>query len=231
MEQVSLRARTGRVPGSRHSRRLRREGQVPAVVYGRELEEPLHIAVDARDLYGVLHTDAGLNALITLHVDDGDEILTMARVVERHPFRSEYRHVDFQKIALTETITTEVPIHFEGEPIGVREGDGVFSPARTSVEIEALVTQIPGHVEVDISGLEVGDALRIADMPEVEGVTYLEDPEYVVVSVTYPAAEIEEPEPEAELLEGEEAAEEAVEGEEPSGEESGAEGEETAEEE
>lgn len=229
MEQVSLRARTGRTPGSRASRRLRREGQVPAVVYGREME-PLHIAVDGRELYGVLHTDAGLNALITLEVDDGkDEILTMARIVERHPFRTEYRHVDFQKIALTETITTEIPIHFEGEPVGVREGEGVFSPARTSVEIEALVTQIPSHVELDINDLEVGDALRIADLPEIDGVTYLEDAEYVVVSVTYPAAEIEEPEPEVAegeeegvVPEGEEAAEgeeESAEGEEESAEE------------
>jgi large subunit ribosomal protein L25 len=221
MEQVSLRARTGRAPGSRASRRLRREGQIPAVVYGREME-PVHIAVDARELYGVLHTDAGLNALITLQVDEGDEILTMAKIVERHPFRAEYRHVDFQKIALTETVTTEVPIHFEGEPVGVREG-GVFSPARTTVHIEALVTQIPGHVELDISALEIGEALRISDLPEIDGVTYLENPEDVVVSVTVPAAEIEEPEPE--LVEGEEI--EAVpEGEEPA-EEPAAEGEET----
>lgn len=213
MEQVSLRARTGRTPGSRASRRLRREGQIPAVVYGQEME-PINIAVDARDLYGALHTEAGINALITLEVD-GEDLLTMARVVERHPFRSEYRHVDFQKISLTETVTTEVPIHFEGEPIGVQEG-GVFSPARTSVHIEALVTQIPGHIQLDISGLEVGDALRISDLPPVEGVTYLEDPESVVVSVTVPAAEIEEPQPELEegeevetVPEGEEGAEEA----------------------
>lgn len=211
MQQVSLRAETGRVPGSRSSRRLRREGQVPAVVYGRDIE-PINVAVDARELYGVLHTEAGTNALITLQMD-GDEVLTMARVIERHPFRSEYRHVDFQKISLTETITTEVPIHFEGEPVGVREG-GVFSPRRTSVEIEAVVTQIPGHVELDISGVELGDSLRVSDLPEVEGVTYLEDPESVVMSVTVPAAEIEEPEPEVaegELVEGEEVPE----GEEP----------------
>lgn len=198
MEQVSLRARTGRASGSRASRRLRRQGQVPAVVYGRDME-PLNVAVEARELYTVLHTDAGLNALITLETEEGDEILTMARVVERHPFRREYRHVDFQKIALTETITTEVPVHFQGEPVGVVEG-GVLSPARTMIQIEALVTQIPGHLEVDISGIELGDALRIVDLPEVEGVTYLEDPEAVVVSVTVPAAEEEEPE----MAEGEE---------------------------
>jgi len=220
MEQVSLRARTGRAPGSRASRRLRREGQVPAVVYGRDME-PISIAVDARDLYTALHTDAGLNALITLEVDDTEEILTMARVVERHPYRREYRHVDFQKIALDETITTEVPVHLEGEPVGVQEG-GVLSPARTMVQIEALVTQIPGFIELDISDLELGGVLRIADLPQVEGVAYLEDPEAVVVSITVPAAEIEEPE--AEVAEGE-AVEEAPEAEEaPAEEEASSEG-------
>ncbi|HEX2154585.1 MAG TPA: 50S ribosomal protein L25 [Acidimicrobiia bacterium] len=219
MEQVSLRARSGRTPGSRSSRRLRREGQVPAVVYGHDMES-MSVAVDARELYNALHTDAGLNALITLQVD-GDEILTMARIVERHPYRSEYQHVDFQKILLTETVHAEVPLHFEGEPVGVREG-GVFSPARTMVQIEALVTQIPGHIELDISALEIGDALRIGDLPVLEGVTYLEDPEAVVVSVTVPAAEIEEPEPEP--IEGEEGVV-PEEGEEPTSDEAAAEGE------
>lgn len=219
MEQVSLRARTGRVPGTRASRRLRREGQVPAVVYGHGMD-PINVSVDARELYAALHTDAGLNALINLDVD-GQEILTMARVVERHPYRREYRHVDFQKIALDETITTEVPVHLEGEPVGVQEG-GVLSPARTMVQIEALVTQIPGFIELDISDLELGGVLRIADLPQVEGVAYLEDPEAVVVSITVPAAEIEEPE--AEVAEGE-AVEEAPEAEEaPAEEEASSEG-------
>jgi len=220
MEQVSLRARTGRVPGTRASRRLRREGQVPAVVYGHEME-PINVAVDARELNAALTTEAGLNALINLEID-GQAVLTMARVVERHPYRSEYRHVDFQKVSLTETVTTEVPLHFEGEPIGVREG-GVLSPARTTVMIEAVVTQIPGHIEVDINELELGGVLRIADLPQIEGVTYHEDPEEVIVSVTAPAAE--EPE---EVPEGEEeeaaapaapAEEAAPEAEEASGEE------------
>lgn len=220
MEQVSLRARTGRATGSRASRRLRREGQVPAVVYGRDLE-PIHIAVDGRDLYGALHTEFGVNALINLEIEgEDDDILTLARIIERHPFRAEYRHVDFVKVSLTETVTAEVTIHFEGEPVGVEEG-GVFSPRRTSVEIEALVTNIPGHIELDVSGVEIGDSLRIADLPAIDGVEYLEDPDAVIMSVTLPAAEEEpEPEPELELLEGEIPVEgeegEEVEGEEPS---------------
>lgn len=213
MEQVTLRAQPGRPTGSRASRRLRREGRIPAIVYGRGMD-PLPISVDEHDLFGALHTEAGTNALIRLQVEGRDEILTLARVVERHPYRREYRHVDFQQVLLTETVSAEVPIHFEGEPVGVREG-GVLSPARTTVHIEAVVTQIPSHVELDISGVALGDALRISDLPEIEGVTYLDDPGAVVMSVTAPAAEIVE-EPEEAVLEGveaEEAAEEAEAGE------------------
>jgi len=176
--------------------------------------EPLNVAVDGRELWAALRTEAGVNALINLDVD-GEEILTMARVIERHPYRAEYRHVDFQKISLTETVSAEVPVVFEGEPVGVRESGGVFSPARTVIQIEAVVTNIPGHIEVDISGVDINEVLRIADLPEIEGVSYLEDPEDVVMSVTPPAVEEpEEPAEGVEVPEGEEvpaAPEEAAE--------------------
>lgn len=205
MDQVSLRAHTGRIPGSRSSRRLRREGQVPAVVYGHDLE-PISIAVDARELAAVLHTELGSNAIINLEVEGGKEILTLARAITRHPFRAEYQHIDFVKVSLTETVTTDVAIHFEGEAAGVKEG-GVFSPRRSSVQIEALVTQIPGSIVVDITGVEIGESLRIEDLPVVAGVTYLEDPDSVVMSITHPAAEIEEPVAEEEGVEGVETGE------------------------
>ena len=108
-------------------------------------------------------------------------------------------------------LAAEVAIHFEGEPIGVRDG-GVFSPARTHVLVEALPTEIPGSIELDISGVELGESLRVADLPELEGVTYLDDPEAVIMSITTPAAEVEE-----EVEEGEEVAD--AEGEAPEGEE------------
>jgi len=138
----------------------------------------------------------------------------MARVIERHPFRNEYRHIDFVTVSLDETLRAEVVIHFEGTPIGVRDG-GVFSPSKTHVEVETLATSIPSGIELDISGVEMGGALRVADLPQLEGVVYIDDPETVLMSVTAPAAEVEE----AEEIEGEEGAE-AVEGEEPHGEES-----------
>jgi large subunit ribosomal protein L25 len=212
--QVTLRAETGRATGSRESRRLRRTGQVPAIVYGKSLD-PINVSVDAHDLHMALHTEAGANALINLEIEGQDEVLALARVIERHPFRNEYRHIDFVTVALDETVHAEVVIHFLGTPIGVEEG-GVFSPSKTQVVVETLVTSIPSGIELDISSVAMGEALRIADLPEIEGVTYTEDPETVLMSVTAPAAEIEEEpeEGEGEEIEGEG---EPVEGEEPDG--------------
>jgi large subunit ribosomal protein L25 len=217
MPEVSLRAQTGRSTGSRESRRVRKTGSVPAIVYGKGTE-PVSIAVDAHDLHVVLHTEAGANALINLEIEGGATLLTMARVIERHPFRNEYRHIDFVTVSLDEIVTAEVAIHFEGTPIGVING-GVFSPQRTHVVIEALPTAIPSAIVLDVSDVEIGDSLRIADLPVIEGVTYAEDPEAVVMSVTTLAAEVvEEPEEELEgegeeLAEGEEPAEGEQEGE------------------
>jgi len=224
MSEVTLRAETGRATGSRESRRLRKTGLVPAIVYGKTIE-PITVAVDAHDLHMALHTEAGANALINLAIEGQDVVLTMARVIERHPFRNEYRHVDFVTVSLDETVHAEVVIHFEGTPVGVIEG-GVFSPSKTHVVVETLATSIPSGIELDISGVDVGGALRIADLPEIEGVLYIEDPETVLMSVTAPAAEIEEEpeELEGEELEGEEG---AAEGEEPDGQAEEAAGEET----
>ncbi|HXV71749.1 MAG TPA: 50S ribosomal protein L25 [Acidimicrobiia bacterium] len=212
MSQVSLRAQAGRKSGSRESRRIRRGGEVPAVVYGTELD-PIPVQVDSHDLHVALHTEAGTNAIINLEIEGGDTLTTMARVIERHPFRNEYRHVDFVTVDLSRKITAEVALHWVGTPEGVKDG-GVFSPRRTHVQVQVLPTQIPQFIELDVSAVEIGGSLRIEDLPELEDIEYLEDPDAVVMSVTVPAAEIEEPEPEeAELLEGEEL-EEGEEGEE-----------------
>jgi large subunit ribosomal protein L25 len=211
-EQITLRAETGRATGSRSSRRLRRTGQVPAVVYGKGTD-PLTIAVDHRELRAALTTEAGTNALINLEVGS-DKILSLARVVETHPYRREIRHVDFVTVSLTDRVAAEIPVHLVGESVGILAG-GVLSTPRTVVAIEALVTNIPSYVELDISALEIGDALRIGDLPPIEGVDYTDDPEYTVVSITVPALEVEEPAEDEEAEgEGEEGAEgEASEGE------------------
>lgn len=211
MEQLNLRGFTGRTHGSREARRLRREGAVPAIVYGHGLQ-PVSVAVDRRELYGALHTEAGLNALINLQVN-GDEYLTVAREVQRHPVRGDIIHLDFIRISLDEPIEAEVPVEFTGIPVGVREGKGIVETPAASVVVSALPTNIPSHITIDIADLKVGDSARVADLPEIPGVTYVSEPDHLLVMVTMPAAAPVEAVAEA-PAEGEEAAVPTTEGEE-----------------
>jgi large subunit ribosomal protein L25 len=213
MEQITLRAETGRETGTRPSRRLRREGSVPAVIYGRGID-PITVAVDGRELYAALTTEAGLNALITVEVGK-DEHLAVAREVQRHPVRGEITHLDFVKISLDEAIQAEVGIEFIGTPIGVREEEGIVETVNTSVIVSALPTNIPSHIPAAIEDLHVGDTFTVEMLPEIEGVEIMSDPEMPLATIVIPAAVLVE-EPEVEELEGEELegeeGEEAAEG-------------------
>jgi large subunit ribosomal protein L25 len=137
----------------------------------------------------------------------------MAKEIQRHPFRSEYYHVDFLAISLTEKVNADVLIHFEGEPAGVREGGAIIETLRNSVEIEALPQEIPSFISLDISDLEIGDTAKVSDLPVLQGVDYLDDPDAPVVTVIIPAAVVADEEEEegiAEGVEGEEGAEGAA---------------------
>jgi large subunit ribosomal protein L25 len=212
MQQESLRATKRETAGSRPSRRLRRDGRVPGIVYGSDIDT-VAIHVSARDLYTVLHTEAGLNAIIEVDVD-GDSVLTVAREIYRHPVKGEIEHLDFIQVSLDTEIEAEVSIDFVGIPVGVTEEGGIVQAIQPTVTISALPNAIPSSIELDISAMELHDTLTVADLPEIEGVTYVTEAEYAVVSVSVPAAEIVE-EPEVlegeELLEGEEG-EEGAEG-------------------
>jgi large subunit ribosomal protein L25 len=187
---------------------------VPAVVYGSSME-PISVSVNGLDLWKVLHSEAGLNAIIELDVD-GKAVTTLAREVQRHPVRGDIMHLDFIEVSLTETVQAEVAVEFVGEPIGVKEDESIIETVRNTVTLEALPTAIPSSIEVDISHLATNDVLRIGDLPAIEGVTYLDDEALTMVTVTVPRAAIAEEEAaaaEAEaLLEGEEG-EEGAEGE------------------
>lgn len=215
MDQVTLRADVRTESGSRPAKRLRRQGLVPAVVYGRGTD-PISVIVSARDLYGALRTEAGANALINLEVEGGDNVLTVAREIQRHPVRGEIAHLDFIKVSLDEAIQADVGIELTGEPIGVREEGGVVETIEVSVVIEALPTEIPSSIRLDISEMNVGDTLTIGDLPTIDGVTYVDDEDRPLVSVLVPRV-AEEPEVEEGLeeIEGELAEGELAEGEAP----------------
>lgn len=217
---ITLRAHTGRAKGSRASRRLRRQGLVPATVYGHGLD-PLTVAVDHRELTAALHTEAGLNVIISLDVEGDKTYTTLARQLQRHPFRAEINHLDFLQISLTEKVQGEVSIDFVGEPIGVKDSGGILETIHTTVTVEALPTDFPSSIEVDVSELDVHDTITLASLPTIEGVEYVDDPDTPLASVSLPAAvlaEDEEPEEGEEGFEGEEGED----GEESEGEDDGA---------
>lgn len=207
MAEVALRAETRSGRGKGAARRLRAAGKVPAVLYGRELEAQA-LAVDARVLGQTLATDAGINVLIDLEVD-GATHLTLARAVERHPVRGSILHVDFLKIARDVAITVDVPVHFDGESHGVKEG-GVLEHHLWQLHVQCLPGDVPERVHVDVAALGIGDSVRVGDVPSPPGVTILTAADEVIVSCVVPQVlKVEEEVPaEAvpEAVEGEEAA-------------------------
>jgi large subunit ribosomal protein L25 len=206
-DDILLPAEPRTVKGSRPAGRLRREGKVPAVVYGLDTET-LNVTVPARELQHILSGEAGANALITLKWD-GDDILTLARQIQRHPTRGDLIHVDFVRIRRDVAVEAEIPVHLEGEPAGVRDG-GVLEQLVFSLAIQAKPADIPNAIEVDVSALEIGDQMRIEELSIPAGVAVQNEPDELVVQVVMPRV-VEEPEPEAE--EGEEVEGEAAEGE------------------
>lgn len=191
MDQVKLRAEPRIERGSRVGRRLRRTGAVPAVLYGRGLD-PVSVAVDRRELYAILHTEAGANAIINLEVVGTKKpFLTVAREVQRHPVRGEISHLDFISISLDEEIHAEVALEFIGQPVGVKRDAGIVETIRIMVNVSALPMDVPGHITLDISELGVGDGLTVADLPEIKGVLYLDPPETDIVQVIIPRIVLE----------------------------------------
>jgi len=208
MSEYKLAAENRADAGKGAARRLRAAGRVPAVLYGHGTK-PKSLSIDARDLSHALRTDAGANVLLELQVGRTKH-LALAKEIQRHPVRGTYTHVDFILVRRGEKVHVAVPVHLVGEAPGVREG-GIADQDLYQVNVEAEVTAVPDAVEADISGLRIGDVLRVADLKAPTGSTILDDPEASVVSVVPPAVE---PEPE----EVEEAEAEAAEGEAPAAE-------------
>lgn len=193
MDQVTLSATPRADFGTRPSRRLRRQGMIPATVYGKNAGAR-SITVNGRDLYAALHTEAGRNALINVDIEGDEKVLAVAREVQRHPVRGEVIHLDLIEISLDEAIAAEVLVEYIGTPIGVREDGGFVEAIANTVSILALPTAIPGSIVIDIESMKTGDTLKVSDLPEIEGVEYTDDLDRPLVTVLLPRIEEEEPE-------------------------------------
>jgi large subunit ribosomal protein L25 len=201
--------------GSAESRRLRRQGLIPGILYGRG--EPQPFAVGERDLRAALTTDAGTHAVldVVLDGDGGGVHASVLKEFQQDPVRGRVIHVDLHEVRLDRPIQASVAVTLVGEPAGLKEG-GVLSQPTTEVNVEGLPLEIPQHLEFDVSEMHIGDTARLSELQVPEGVTLLDDPEQTVLANVTQPTRVEEPEEveeEGEVPEGEGAAE----GEQPEG--------------
>jgi ribosomal protein L25, Ctc-form len=205
MSDVKLTVEPRTLFGSGPAGRYRREGKVPATVYGLDAD-PQSVLCGARELERILHGASGANTLITLNLGDGDA-LALARQIQRHATRGDLVHVDFVRISRDIAVAAEVPLHVEGEAPGSRQG-GLVEQLLFSVTVEAMPGNIPNSLTVDISNLELGDQVHVSDLPVPAGVTIQQEADALVVQVAIPRGLDEGEEGEGE--EGEEGEGEAA---------------------
>jgi len=208
MSESTLVAETGRPTGSRASGRLRAAGKIPGVLYGHGLA-PVPLAVDRRQLRHALSGPAGVNAVVRLKVG-ADTHPTVVKDLQRDPVRRTVTHIDFIVVRMDEQITVDVPIVLEGEARQVLADDGMLEHSLQTLSVITTPAEIPTHITVDVSGLSIGDVVRVGDLVLPSGVSAAADPDTaVVVAAGAGALEVAE----AEEAEGEGAEGEAAEGE------------------
>lgn len=188
MAEVKLKAFKRDNTGKGSARQSRISGRVPAVVYGHGME-PAAIEVDRREFVTALLGEAGMNVLIDLDID-GATTLALTRELQRDPVKGTLLHADFVKIDRKQEVEVEVPVHLEGTPVGAGEG-GVLEHTANSLHVRSLATKVPQFISADVSGLAIGDFLRVSDLVVTEDYTVLNEPETVVASVSAPVSEAE----------------------------------------
>ena len=204
MPQLSMQATRREAYGKNASRRLRADGRIPAVVYGRG-QDSVSLSVDPKEVIRILHSESGRNTIFKLQVE-GSEQDVLVKEFQLHPVRGDLLHADFQTVIMDEKMVFEVPVQIEGVAEGVKVVGGVLDLVLRKIELECLPGDLPDHIAVDVTPLEVGDSIRVEDLRLGDAkVEVLSEPELVVATVIPPPVE----EAEEEVAE-EEAAEPEV---------------------
>jgi large subunit ribosomal protein L25 len=191
MPTLNATPRTG--SGKGVARKLRAAGKVPAVVYGHG-DRTVPLAVDAHELELLLHSISVDNTVIGLVLDGGQETRVLIRDVQTHPFRPQTLHVDFIQLHAGERIRLHIPVRLVGTPEGVHVGGGVMDQVIYDLDVECLPDKIPEAAEIDVSGLQIGESARVADV-KLDDVRIVMDPDLPIVSVLAPTVSHEEAEP------------------------------------
>jgi large subunit ribosomal protein L25 len=197
MQEFVVEAALREERGKNAARRTRRQGMVPAVLYGGR-EETLAVAVNTKQMLTILRSEAGHNTIFTLKVAGHRDEKAMLKDWQVDPLREELLHVDLLRIAMDVRMRVKVPVHTFGEPQGVKLQGGIFEMVTREVEIECLPVDIPGEIKVDVSGLLIGKQFRAADLPlDPRKVRLVDDPQRVIAHVVALRKEEEVAAPEA----------------------------------
>ena len=174
--------RTGKF-NKNHARRVRVEGKIPAVVYGAG-QDAVAVTVDPKVVTKILHSESGHNTIFDLNVEGASLVKAMIVDWQREPIKSRLLHVDFKRIAMDKAMRVSVPVLLSGVPAGVKTGGGILDQILREVEIECLPADIPDHLDVDVSGLELYGAIHVSDLPHSGSIKYLGDEHALVAHVT-----------------------------------------------
>jgi large subunit ribosomal protein L25 len=200
-ERVKLEVQKRESRGSAEVRRLRKQGLIPGVFYGGG-NDPAAISVPERELRRALTGAGGLHAILDVVVEgDGNGARpAILKDYQQDVISGRLAHIDLHQVRLDRPIQASVVVELVGESVGAKEG-GVLSQVSRELTVEALPMEIPEHIDADVSAMNIGDSLRLADIPAIEGVTFIDDPEETVLATVTAPSVFEEPEPEEEELE------------------------------
>jgi large subunit ribosomal protein L25 len=190
MATVSFNASVRSDRGTGAARKLRQSGQIPGVIYGHG-REPQSLALAGRDFEKLLQQIGASSTIVELTLD-GRMARTLIREIQRHPFKKEVLHVDFQELVAGEKVTVNVPLRFVGTPDGVRNSGGILEEIMHRVHLRLDPVEIPDHIDIDVTPLTVGHSFHIRDLTLPAGVEIMDDEDATVCVVTAPKAVVEE---------------------------------------
>jgi large subunit ribosomal protein L25 len=192
IEAVVATPRTGKF-NKNHARRVRVAGKIPAVVYGAGLDA-VAVSVDPKVITKILHSDSGHNTIFDLNVEGSPVVKAMIVDWQNEPLKGHLLHIDLKRIAMNKAMRVSVPIQLVGIPTGVKTQGGILEHVLREVEIECLPNDIPSHLDVDVTGLELHGAIHVSDLPHSGSIKFLGDENATVAHVTAIKEEVvEEP--------------------------------------
>lgn len=188
IQNITVEGVTRTETGKGANRKLRREGKIPAVLYGKKVKA-LSLAVNPKDIFKILHSASGENTIFKISVPDKESVNCLMKEYQLEPITHSLLHVDFYEVAMDQTLEVEVAVVTKGEAYGVKTEGGLLDIVIRELRVECLPADIPEHIEIDVTNMKIGDHVRVRDLALGDKIKVLNEPEMVVVAVEHPRAE------------------------------------------